>query len=128
MCFIFQQSIYIGKDLAELNLVLEAYGRKSCPFRSAPERRNPMEMHLMGMEHFLISGGGWGGSAKKPQANHKAEEVAMAQGSLGESVAPRFAAQQQKCGAGERNGVVPGGAGKQCGRGFPSYEVEEGCQ
>lgn len=75
MSFIFQQSIYTGKGLAELNLVLEAYEVKSCPSRSAPERRNPMEMHLMGMIHFSPI---WGRcvSAKKLQASHKEEEDA----------------------------------------------------
>lgn len=88
MCFVFQQSIYIGKGLAELNLVLEAYEMKSCPSRTAPERRNPMEMHLTGMIRFLVSGGRVCVSAKKLQASHKAEEAAMARGSLGESMFP----------------------------------------
>lgn len=87
--FIFQQSIYTGKGLAELNLVLEAYEVKSCPSRSAPERRNPMEMHRMGMIHFSHI---WGRyvSAKKLQASHKEEEDATARGRLGESAAPAF--------------------------------------
>lgn len=79
MCFVFQQPIYIGKGLAELTLVSEACEMKSCPSRSAPERHNPMEMHLMGMMCFLISGcGGVCASAKKPQARRQAEEAARA--------------------------------------------------
>lgn len=89
MCFIFQQSIYIGKSLAELNLVLEAYKMKSCPSRSAPERCNPMEMHLIGMIHFLITLCVCV-SAKKSQESCKAEEDATAQGSLGERAACRI--------------------------------------
>lgn len=47
--------IYIGKVLAELNLLLAAYGMKSCPSRSALERCSPVEMHSMELIHFLIS-------------------------------------------------------------------------